>query len=73
MNRDMPQGKETVSDEEIIEALKDHDDPFIAASELADHFDHTRQWAHARLNQLHEDGRVSRKEAGERSVIWWVP
>jgi DNA-binding Lrp family transcriptional regulator len=72
MTQDMPQGKETVSDEEIIKALRNHEDPFIAAAEIADHFGHTRQWAHNRLKKLHADGRVKRKEAGERSVIWWV-
>lgn len=72
MSDEMPQGKATVSDEDIIIAIKTHPDPFIVASELADEFDHTRQWAHSRLQDLHEQGRVNRKNGGERSVIWWI-
>jgi hypothetical protein len=72
MSEEMPQGKETVSDTQIIDAISDHPDPFIASSELASMFDHTRQWAHNRLSELHERGEIEKKEAGERSVIWWV-
>jgi DNA-binding IclR family transcriptional regulator len=72
MTEQMPQGEKTVSDEQILDAIKRHEDPFVAASEVAEMFDHTRQWAHARLSRLHEAGKVNRKGAGERSVIWWV-
>jgi predicted transcriptional regulator len=72
MSEEMPQGKETVSDKQIINAISNHPDPFIASSELAEMFDHTRQWAHNRLTELHDAGQIEKKEAGERSVIWWV-
>lgn len=72
MSEEMPQGKETVSDEEIIKAIDEHQDPFLAASEVSDMFDHTRQWAHIRLESLNEEGAVRKKESSRQSVIWWV-
>ena len=73
MSDDMPQGKETVSDGQIIEAIQNHPDPFVAASEVAEMFDHSRQWAHERLQDLADERRIEKKEAGSRSVIWWDP
>jgi len=72
MTDDMPQGKKTVSDTEIIEAIAEHPDPFVRADEVADEFDHTRQWAHHRLNELCDSGPVTKK-AGKRSAIYWLP
>jgi len=69
---DMSQGKQTVSDKDIIALLKQDEDPFLAATEVAEHFGHSRQWAHSRLEALHQDGPVSKKKAGSSSVIWWV-
>lgn len=71
MTERMPQGKETVSDEMILAAFADLKGGFGSAHEIADHFDHTRQWADGRLRDLHERGRVERKKSGRRSVIWW--
>jgi len=72
MTEDMPQGKRTVSDSQIISAIENHEDPFVRADEVASEFEHTRQWAHNRLEDLHQDGRVEKK-GSRRSVIWWVP
>jgi len=72
MSEEMPQGKETVSDQQIVTAIEEHTDPFVFASEVAEKFDHTRQWAHNRLQVLYDDGRIKRKSGGQRSVIWWV-
>ena len=68
----MPQGKQTVSDDDIIETILQHDDPFVRSDEIAEEFGHTRQWAHERLQQLHDEGDL-KKKGGNRSVIWWVP
>ncbi|GGK83986.1 hypothetical protein [Haloarcula sebkhae] len=68
----MSQGKREVTDSEIVDAFKDIAGPFAAASEVAEYFGHTRQWAHQRLTQLHEQGAVERKKTGGQSVVWWV-
>ena len=58
----MCQGKQSVTDTEIIEAFEEVQGPFAAASEIADFFGHTRQWAHKRLTELHESGSINRKK-----------
>ncbi len=68
----MTQGKRTVSDSEIIAAICDQDDPFVTAAEVAGMFGMTRQWAHNRLQNLHDSERINRKKSGPRNVIWWV-
>ncbi|WP_220600172.1 hypothetical protein [Haloarcula salinisoli] len=68
----MGQGKRDVSDKEILQAIQDINGPFVAAVEVADYFDHTRQWAHNRLMSLYEDGKLSRKKTSENSVVWWI-
>jgi predicted transcriptional regulator len=70
MGKDMPQGVKTVSDEEILKEIEQYSDPFVKSKEVAEMFDHTRQWAHDRLQELHEQGEVEKKGGG-RSVIWW--
>jgi len=69
----MAQGKQTVSDEEIISAFESNEAPFMTAIELAEEFEMTRQWAHNRLQALYEDDTINRKKAGSRNVIWWLP
>lgn len=69
----MTQGKQTVSDEEIISTFESNDAPFLTAIELANEFDMTRQWAHNRLQTLYEAGTIERKKSGPRNVIWWLP
>lgn len=68
----MGQGKRDVSDEEILVAIQDIDGPFVASVEVANYFDHTRQWAHSRLMSLYEEGKISRKKTSEQSVVWWI-
>ncbi len=69
----MAQGKQTVSDEDIISAFKSNEAPFITSIELANEFGMTRQWAHNRLQALHDAGTIKRKKSGPRNVIWWYP
>jgi len=73
MTKDMPQGKKTVSDTQIVQAIDEHADPVLSAQEVAEIFGHTRQWADSRLKDLAEEGRVQKKSGGPRSVMWWVP
>ena len=68
----MSQGKREVTDSEIVDAFGEISGPFAAASEIAEFFGHTRQWAHKRLTQLHEQDVVERKKTGEQTVVWWV-
>jgi len=69
----MTRGKQTVSDADIVGAFRSNEAPFLTAIELAEKFGMTRQWAHNRLQTLHEAGEINRKKAGPRNVIWWLP
>lgn len=71
MDREMPQGKRTVTDDEIINTMLESSDPFHTAPELADMLGVTRQCIHNRLQALNKKGRVDRKKSGPRTVIWW--
>jgi len=67
----MPQGKEVVSDETLLQAFSEIPGGFASSKEIAERFDHSRQWAHQRLSELYDSGRVSKKKSGSRNVVWW--
>ena len=48
------------------------DDPVATAGEVGEALDCTGQAARKKLNQLHEDGKIERKEVGARAVVWWI-
>lgn len=64
-------GNEKVSDEQILTLFQATNDPYLTASEVAEQFSMTRQGAHARLLDLHDDGELNRKKTG-RTVGWWI-
>lgn len=68
----MSQGKQSVTDLEIVDAFDEIKGPFATASEIANFFGHTRQWAHKRLTELHVRGTVERKKMEDKTVVWWV-
>jgi len=68
---DMPQGRRTVSDEEIIEYMEQSDDPAFVAVEIAEKFGINKETARQRLNDLAERGEIHRKKPSARTVVWW--
>ena len=64
--------KETVTPTRVLEVLRTADDPVVTASGVGDALGCTGQAARKKLNALHEDGRVERKEVGARAVVWWT-
>jgi predicted ArsR family transcriptional regulator len=64
--------KETVTPARVLEAMNTADDPVVTAGEVGEALDCTGQAARKKLNQLHEDGKVERKEVGARAVVWWI-
>lgn len=63
------------SDAELVSLISNAEDrwgrPFVTAKEIANVVGMTRQGAHRRLDQLHEDGKVKKYKPG-RGAIWWV-
>jgi len=60
-----------VSDEEIINCIREADEPFVTAKEIAGAVSLSRQAVNQRLNDLHSSGVVDKKSTGS-GVGWWV-
>jgi len=67
----MPQGRQTVSDADIVARMTDSADAAFTATELADHFGMSDEGMRNRLRQLAERGHVDFKKPGVRTLIWW--
>ena len=68
----MVQGKQTVTDEEITEAMRQAHAPAFTTGELAEQLGMTTEGMRRRLKKLHDEGLVNCKKPGSRTVIWWV-
>ena len=68
---DMPQGRQTVSDDEIVAYMKRADEPAFVAHEIADQFGINDETARQRLTSLWREGRIHRKKPSKRTVMWW--
>lgn len=74
MNRnrdDQGQYIEKMKGETVLEALDEADDPVMTVTEIAGKLGVSGETARRRLNELHEQGKVQRKEVGARAVVWW--
>jgi repressor of nif and glnA expression len=68
---------ETVTEQDILKVFDYDDDPALSAGEIADGLRRfgkqlTREGVRQRLEQMHENGLVSRKKFGARAVGWWA-
>jgi len=57
--------------DEILKFLREHEDPALTASEVAEEFEVTPSAARYRLGQLEEEKRVRGKKVGASSKIWY--
>jgi predicted ArsR family transcriptional regulator len=69
----MVQGKMTVTDDEIIEILRDSGDPAYITSEVAEMLDMSAEGTRNRLQDLHDEGRLCKKKPNRQSTMWWLP
>ncbi|WP_092664187.1 winged helix-turn-helix domain-containing protein [Halorientalis persicus] len=60
-----------VSDEEIMNHIREVNDPFVTAKEVAEAVSLSRQAVNNRLNNLHDRNLVDKKSTGS-GVGWWV-
>lgn len=58
--------------DEVISFVREHKDPAVTASEIAERFGATGRAARYRLSQLEEEGRVKSKKVGSSAKIWYV-
>lgn len=68
----VPQGKQTVSDAEIVDTMEEHPDPAFITKELAEMFGMSTEGVRGRLAKLESEGAVHKKKPTKRTVIWWV-
>lgn len=69
---DVPQGKQTVTDDDIIETMRSHCDPAFTTAELAELFDMTTEGIRRRLEKLRKEEQLYKKKPTKRTVIWWI-
>lgn len=60
-----------VEDEEILRAFVDSDDPVLSTTEVADVIGFSQKGMWERLTDLHEQGHLETKHAGQ-TKIWWL-
>jgi len=63
---------ETVTAEDVLDALRTSDDTVVTAKEVAEAVGCSPDSARQKLAELHEDGVVERKGVGARAVVWWL-
>lgn len=67
-----PGRSERVTDDEILEVLRNATDPVLTTAEIADNIDIGQRATYDRLKQLAENGRVNTKQVGARTAVWWI-
>lgn len=60
-----------VSDDDILDFLRESPEPVLTSKEVAEKFGIQRQSAHERLQSLNDDGAIARKDVGP-SVVWFL-
>lgn len=63
------QGKQTVTDDEIVETMAAHPDPAFTTGELGEVFGMSAEGIRGRLKDIDE---VKSKKPTSRTVLWWV-
>lgn len=64
-------GNVKVTDDELIQAIEQIEEPVASASELAEQVGLTRTAVNERLKELLDEDRVEKKDVG-RGYVWWV-
>lgn len=60
-----------MNDSDIIQFMRDDEQPVVTAKEIAAEFDVTNAAVNKRLNSLEEEGAVVKKRVGSAAVVWW--
>ncbi|MFD1643344.1 hypothetical protein [Halohasta litorea] len=63
----------TVSDDDIVDAIREHEDAVLSTSEVADELSLKRRGTLNRLKDLHDEGRIESKTFQDRFAVWWIP
>jgi DeoR/GlpR family transcriptional regulator of sugar metabolism len=62
------------SHDQVLQFVRRQDCPFVTTREVAERFDTvTRRTINKRLNDLHDDTELQKREIGARSIVWYLP
>lgn len=61
-----------MTDSEILNFMRTHEDPVVTATEIAEEFSVTNGAVRYRLEKLERVGKVRPKEAGSSAVVWYI-
>lgn len=64
--------KPTVSDQEILAVFRETEDPVLTSGEIAEQISLSRRGVGNRLDKLHEDGQLERKQVG-KPYVYFLP
>jgi transposase-like protein len=64
-------GRVKMTSDEVLTFVREHHDPCVTASEVAEEFGVTSEAANYRLQQLRERGNVGEKQAGSSAKVWY--
>jgi len=56
----------------ILNFVRNHEDPCVTATEIADEFSVTNEAVHYRLNQLKEKEKIQDKYVGASAKVWYT-
>jgi len=62
-----------MTDDEIIDAIRSHPDPFVSLPEIKDEVEPSKETLRRRCHDLVASGKLRSKKFGARAVAWWVP
>lgn len=69
----MVQGKQTVSDKEMLSYFEENTDPVYSAVELELVWDMGEEGIRQRLNDLVDEGQLDTKKMGSSARVYWLP
>jgi len=73
MSVKLPSKEGNMSDERIVELIRDSQYPVLTAKQISDAFGVTRQAVHNRIGDLVEDRKLERMEVGSSAVVYYPP
>jgi len=60
--------------DQVLQFVRQQNCPFVTTAEVAERFNSvTRRTINQRLNDLHDEDRIEKREIGARSVVWYLP
>jgi predicted transcriptional regulator len=62
----------TISDDDIIDLIRDHEDAVVSTMELAELMGMTREGALKRLHSLEDKGELEHQTIGD-TYAWYIP